>query len=332
MLHVIRVLFVAVGGIVGWLASPLFEWLQPWQGSCAGAGAALALVMLEMAFTRRFVGIISVLMFGVVVGFVISHFFIAALYLVPQVKGFNEDQKLTLEFGATILFTFISVITILHAKDDFKFVVPFVEFSRQGKFGMSLLVDTSAIIDGRLLELFNSGVTDSPVLVPRFVLQELHTLADSADKLKRARGRRGLDMLEKLKGAKSAEVRIHEAAVPGVEGVDQKLVRLARSIDGKIVTADFNLEKVAQLQGVVVINLNNVANAMRPPVLQGDSIQVKILKPGESPGQGIGYLDDGTMVVAEECARRIGEVMALQVTNILQSSVGRMVFAKPVDR
>lgn len=332
MLHVIRVLFVLVGGIVGWLAAPLFEWLHPWQGGCAGAGAALALVMLEMAFTRKFVGIISVLMFGVIVGFVIAHFFIAALYLIPELKSLNEDQKLTLEFGATILFTFVSVITILHAKDDFKFVVPFVEFSRQGKFGMSLLVDTSAIIDGRLLELFNCGVTDSPVLVPRFVLQELHTLADSADKLKRARGRRGLEMLEKLKQTKAAEVRIHEAAVAGVEGVDQKLVRLARSIDGKIVTADFNLEKVAQVQGVEVINLNNVANAMRPPVLQGDAVSVKILKPGESPGQGIGYLDDGTMVVAEECAKRIGDVVSLQVTNILQSSVGRMVFARPSER
>jgi uncharacterized protein YacL len=329
MLHVIRVLFVVITGIIGYQAAGTYGWGHPLQGAVVGAGGSLCLVLLETAFTRKFVGVISVLMFGIIVGFVVSHLFVQALYLIPAVRNQVDAVKLGIEFGATIVFTFVSVITILHAKDDFKFIIPFVEFSRQGRFGASMIIDTSAIIDGRLVELFATGVVDAPLIVPRFVLQEMHTLSDSAEKLKRARGRRGLDMLETLKRTKGAEVAIHEAPVPGVEGVDLKLIRLARMIDGKIVTADFNLEKVAQVQGIDVINLNRVANSMRPPVLQGDAIRVKIMKPGESPGQGIGYLDDGTMVVAEECQNRLGQEVELVVTNILQSSVGRMVFARP---
>ena len=234
MLHVIRVIFILIGGVIGAMGGPLFGGIDQWQGGLAGCGVALCLVMLEMAFTRKFVGIISVLMFGILVGFVVSHLFVEALYRIPLVGAFEDEQKVVLEFGATILFTFVSVITILHAKDDFKFVIPFVEFSRQGKSGASLVVDTSAIIDGRLLELFRTGVVDAPVLVPRFVLQELHTLSDSANKTRRARGRRGLEMLDELKKLKTADVRIHEANVEGVEGVDAKLIRLGRMIDAKV--------------------------------------------------------------------------------------------------
>jgi uncharacterized protein YacL len=335
MLHVVRVLFVVVGGVVGYLSDWFFQaHLRPWQTAVVGAGLSLCLVILERAFTRKFVTIVSVLMFGILVGFILSHLFVGALHLIPAFRPTAPEEVERddmIQFGATIIFTFVSIITILHAKDDFKFVVPFVEFSRQGKFGASLVVDTSVLVDGRLIELFECGIVEAPILVPRFVLQELHALADSADKVRRARGRRGLEMLEKLKNSKVADVRIHEGGAAGAEGVDQKLVRLARSIDGKIVTADFNLEKVAQVQGVPVVNLNTVANAMRPPVLQGDPISVRIVKPGESPGQGVGYLDDGTMVVAEECQKRQGDTVRLVVTNILQSSVGRMVFARPAE-
>jgi uncharacterized protein YacL len=330
MLNVVRVLFVLVAGIVGYMGSAAFSpEPESWKGALVGTGAAFSLVVLEVAFTRKFVGIISVLTFGVFVGFVSSYLFVQAFYLIPGMREMAPERRQLLEFGATIAFTFVSVITILHAKDDFKFVVPFVEFSRQGRFGASLLLDTSAIIDGRLLELFRSGVVEAPVVLPRFVISELHALSDSADKIRRARGRRGLDILDQLRKIRNLDMRIDEAAFPEVEGVDHKLVRLARQIGGKVVTADFNLEKVAQVQGVDVINLNSVANSMRPPVLQGDQIHVKILKPGDSPGQGVGYLEDGTMVVAEDCQKRQGDTVRLVVTNIIQSQVGRMVFAKP---
>lgn len=329
MLHVIRVMFVLLGGAVGFMGAGAFDDPEGWKGLMVGTGAAFSLVVLEMAFTRKFVGIISVLAFGVFVGFVVSYLFVQAFFLVPGMDQMPEGRQALVRFAATLAFTFISVITILHAKDDFKFVVPFVEFSRQGRFGSSLLLDTSAIIDGRLLDLFKSGVVDAPVVAPRFVIHELHTLSDSADKTRRARGRRGLDILDQLRKIKNIDLHIHEANFPEIDKVDEKLVRLARATGSRIVTTDFNLEKVAQVQGVDVINLNNVANSMRPPVLQGDRIKIKILKAGESAGQGVGYLEDGTMVVAEECQRRIGETVDLMVSNIVQTSVGRMVFAKP---
>ena len=154
MLHVIRLMFVLIGGAVGYWGSPELWDIQPWQGLVTGLGGAIALILLEMAFTRKFVGVISVLMFGVLVGFIVSHLFVSAVYLAIHLE---PDQQRALEFGATLVFTFISVITILHAKDDFKFVVPFVEFSRQGKFGASLVLDTSTIIDGRFQDMIRAA-------------------------------------------------------------------------------------------------------------------------------------------------------------------------------
>ena len=194
-----------------------------------------------------------------------------------------------------------------------------------------LVLDTSVVIDGRIADVAETRVIDQPMVVPRFVLQELQSIADSSDKLRRNRGRRGLDILNRLQKSPGIEVRIHDAEIPelaGIREVDQRLVVLAKHLGGKVVTNDYNLNKIARLQGVEVINLNDLANAMKPIVLPGESLTVKLLKRGEEPGQGVGYLDDGTMVVAEQGAYHLGETVRLTVTSVLQTSAGRMIFGR----
>jgi uncharacterized protein YacL len=170
------------------------------------------------------------------------------------------------------------------------------------------------------------------MIVPRFVLEELQDIADSSDKLKRNRGRRGLDMLNRLQANDKIEIRISEARARAVEeahGVDEKLLALALHLDGRVVTNDYNLNKVAQLRGVEVININDLANALKPVFLPGELLTVKIIKAGEEVGQGVGYLDDGTMVVAEQGRSFIGQEMKITVTSVLQTSAGRMIFGRP---
>jgi uncharacterized protein YacL len=232
--------------------------------------------------------------------------------------------------GAVTIYLCVSFV--MQTKDDFRFIVPYVEFSRQSKGLRPMLLDTSVIIDGRIADIADTRLLKSPLIVPRFVLEEIQNLADSADKLKRNRGRRGLDMLNRLQASDKAEIRLTDARLSQVEeltDVDHKLVALAKHLDGQIVTNDYNLNKVAQLRGVEVVNINDLANALKPVVLPGETVSVKIVKPGEEMGQGVGYLDDGTMVVAEQARDHMGKEVTIVVTSTLQTSAGRMIFGRP---
>ncbi|MBS0208621.1 MAG: TRAM domain-containing protein [Planctomycetes bacterium] len=196
------------------------------------------------------------------------------------------------------------------------------------------ILDTSAVIDGRIVDVQATGVLNGPLVVPEVVVTELQALADSPDRLRRARGRRGLDLLDKLRTAADNQFSIWRGqldAATAVAPVDLQLVAIARQLNGKLVTGDFNLGKVARLQGVPVVNLNDVAAALRPVFLPGDSIEVELLKPGESPQQGVGYLEDGTMVVVDGGRERIGQTVHAAVTSVLQTSAGRMIFARWTD-
>ena len=333
MLHVFRGIFIAICALMGWQIGVEIYKATWWEGTLLGTLIGICCIVLEMSFARRFISVISILMFGVVVGFVVSHFVIAALDLIPALRpdSFDPRARLYRDFGITFVFSFLSVLAILHTKDDFKFVIPFVELRREGKSGRPLLLDTSVIIDGRIADIMETRVIDNPIVVPKFVLDELQAVADSADKLKRNRGRRGLDILGRMRKSLAADIQVQDVTLPDVRGVDAKLVRLAKMLEARIVTNDFNLNKVAQVQGVEVININDLAGALRPVVLQGEKLTIKILRIGESAGQGVGYLEDGTMVVAEECAGRIGQVVELTVTNVLQTSAGRLIFGRPAD-
>ncbi len=324
MLHIVRALFIGVCGAVGAaIGEGLYR--SAWAGLLVGVAAGLLLAGGAMAFTRRVASAVSSVLFGILVGCLIAYFVIQVLHLVwpsdnPEVVTYRN-------LAITTAINFLTVLILLQLKDDLKFVIPLVEFRREGSASKPLLLDTSAIIDGRIADVMETKIVDVPVVIPRFVLVELQQVADSQDAQKRVRGRRGLDVLNRLRKARG--VRIEDAELPGVDGVDAKLVKLARTLDARILTTDFNLNKVAQVEGIEVVNLNDVAHALRPDVLPGEKLTVKILRTGENVGQGVGYLDDGTMVVAEDCGPKVGQAVELVVTNIRQTSAGRMIFSRP---
>jgi len=245
-------------------------------------------------------------------------------------QAFRKAIELTkLLLGAAAVFMCVSFV--LQTKDSFRFIVPYVEFSKEIRGARPLLLDTSVIIDGRIVDVAETRILESNVIVPRFVLDELQAIADSADKLKRNRGRRGLDILNKLRHSDALNIQIMDVGgedVEGETGVDSKLVALAKRVNGRVVTNDYNLNKVAQLRGVTVINVNDLSNAVKPVMLPGEKMTVKIIRPGEEPGQGVGFLDDGTMVVVEGGADCIEQTVSLTVTSALQTSAGRMIFGK----
>ena len=240
---------------------------------------------------------------------------------------FNLLQGVKVFIG--LVTCYIGISLVLQTKDDFRFVIPYVEFSREIRGNRPTLLDTSVIIDGRILDLMQTKVVQGSMIVPKFVLNELQLVADSGDKLRRARGRRGLDVLQKLQELPFVDITIAEAEAEGAT-VDQKLVAMAKSMEARVMTNDFNLNKIATLRGVDVINLNDVAKALRPVVLPGEGMRVQIVKHGEGPTQGVGYLEDGTMVVVEGARHHMGQDVEITVTSMLQTSAGRMIFGRYV--
>jgi uncharacterized protein YacL len=222
----------------------------------------------------------------------------------------------------------------LQTKDDFRFIIPYVEFAKEIKGLKPYVLDTSVVIDGRIADVVETRIVDNQLIMPQFVVAELQAIADSSDKLRRSRGRRGLDILNRLRSDPKVDLVIFDRELPQFAGqpVDQKLVLLAKHLEGKVVTNDYNLNKVAKLHNVGVINLNDLSNALKPIFMPGESLEVRIIKPGEEPGQGVGYLEDGTMVVIEGGREHVGENVGALVTSVLQTSAGRMVFGKYENR
>lgn len=207
--------------------------------------------------------------------------------------------------------------------------------AKKNSQGSAKVLDTSVIIDGRIADICRTGFVEGPLIIPGFVLEELRHIADSSDVLKRNRGRRGLDILNMIQKELDIEVKIHEKDFSDIAEVDSKLLKLAQVLDGKVVTNDYNLNKVAEFQGVPVLNINELANAVKPVVLPGEEMLVQVVKDGKETGQGLAYLDDGTMIVVEGGKRYIGQTIDVLVTSVLQTAAGRMIFAKPkalVDR
>lgn len=275
-------------------------------------------------------------------GFMIGSLFWSALE--PIVESYlgevnpenpNANPNLVIIRGAQLLITlvccYISISLLIQTKDEFRFIIPYVEFSKQIKGGRPLVLDTSVIIDGRIADICETGVVDTTLIVPRFVLQELQSIADSSDKIKRNRGRRGLDVLKRMQSNTKMDLQMHEGNLSGADNnvkVDERLVLFAKTLDARVVTNDFNLNKIAQLQGVDVINLNELANALKLVALPGEQITIRIIKQGDQIGQGVGYLDDGTMVVVEQGRQALNQEVDIVVTSVLQTPAGRMIFGR----
>jgi uncharacterized protein YacL len=292
--------------------------------------SAVLILVADLMTPRKRIQTISGLYFGLIVGLILSSLVRQAIE--PSLTLFMRPEVQNgLSFLMMIIICYVCISTLLQTKDDFRFIIPYMEFSKEVKGARPLVLDTSVVIDGRIADVAETRIIDQPLVVPRFVLQELQGIADSSDKLRRNRGRRGLDILNRLQKSTGIEVKIHDAEIPelaGIREVDQRLVVLAKNLGGKVVTNDYNLNKIARLQGVEVINLNDLANAMKPIVLPGEGLTVKLIKRGEEPGQGVGYLDDGTMVVTEQGAYHLGETVRITVTSVLQTSAGRMIFGR----
>jgi len=304
-----------------------------WAVVISGLGLTVFFLLRDILTPKRKLSALAGVFFGLLVGMLIAAVLaqvvdmIGETYKIPLVPRANLAIKWML--GICICYFTISIV--IRTKDDFRFVIPYVEFAKQTKGSRPLVLDTSAIVDGRIADLCESRLFDAPVIVPRFVLNELQLIADSADKLKRNRGRRGLDVLKKMQGSPTIDVEIDETSAAEIEaakGVDQKLLLFTKIYNGRLATTDYNLTKVAQVRGVDVVNINDLANSLKVVALPGETMRVRIVKPGEEADQGIGYLDDGTMIVVEGARSKIGRDVILSVTSSLQTSAGKMIFGR----
>ncbi len=296
-------------------------------------GMAVFVLLLDVLTPKKKFSALAGVFFGLLVGILVSWLLAPVVDMVSGTFSVDvtEAAITAIKWLLGICICYLTISIVMRTKDDVRFVIPYVEFAKQTKGARPLVIDTSAIIDGRIVDLCQSKLFDAPLIVPRFVLNELQLIADSADKLKRNRGRRGLDILNKMQMDPVIDVEIDDSVIAEVEevkGVDQKLLMFAKACNGRLATTDYNLSKVARVREVDVVNVNDLANSLKVVALPGEAMQIKIIKPGEESEQGIGYLDDGTMVVVEGARNKIGRELVISVTSSLQTSAGKMIFGK----
>ena len=331
VLIILRCVFVlvAAGLAISIINSPVVPEDSEWMAIAVLAGMlllAIGVIALDVAIRRKELQTITAVYFGMVIGLFLAYVVGIALTPLPMSSAVRHNVQLTLG----LVFCYACISLLLQTKNDFRFIIPYVEFAKEVKRLKPCILDTSVVIDGRIADVVETGIFDSQFIMPKFVIGELQAIADSSDRLRRSRGRRGLDILARLRNNPNVEMEIYDQDLAAFAGqpVDMKLVILAKHLGGKLLTNDYNLNKVARVQDVPVMNLNDLANALKPVFLPGERIEVQVVKPGEEPGQGIGYLDDGTMVVVEAGRNHIGKQVALTVTSVLQTSAGRMVFGR----
>lgn len=324
----IRILFILVSTTVGFqLGSAYQGYGSAWglAGAGIGAGIAVFLVWIETVVGKVSVRGLSAAVFGLLLALIVSKLLIGAIDLIPDLdRSIASMIKLVL----VLVLCYLGMILSIRGRDEFNLIIPYVKFVRQDQRDTIYIIDTSVIIDGRILDICQTKFLEGRFVIPRFVLKELQQVADSADALKRNRGRRGLDILNKLTKNPNVSVKIQEEDFPEISSVDEKIVKLAKLLGGKALTNDFNLNKVAELQGVTVLNINELSNALRPVVLPGELMEVRLVKEGKEHNQAVAYLDDGTMVVVDNARRFLGNSQKVVVSSVLQTSAGRMIFAK----
>lgn len=318
----IRAFFLVISGIVGYQIGSINN--EPMTGVFVGLGAAAILISIELTLRQVSVRGLSSMVFGLLLGIFMAKLVSDILSLLPL----GDVLKPILRVVLTLVFSYLGAVMALRGKDEFNLIIPYVRFKRQDLKDGVVLLDTSAIIDGRITDIFKTGFLGGRLVVPRFVLHELQRLSDSDDDTKRQRGRRGLELLKNMQKDAAADVRIHEDDLTGSEPVDLKLVKLAKLMDARICTTDFNLSRMASIQGIEMLNIHDLVNAAKPMVFAGEEIEVRLLKEGKEPNQAVGYLEDGTMVVVSDGRRAIGQSVKVSITSALQTQAGRMIFAK----
>jgi len=323
----VRLLFIIVVSVTCYVIGP-FGLPQPLDagiGAAVGAGIVLFEWKLRAVSLKRLIGAAI----GSILGICGAYLFA----LVIRSSVLPGPSQSFLQILVMLLMAYVGLIVGANKGDLLNLAALGGIFGgeRQGKKSYKIL-DTSVIIDGRIADIAETGFLDGIIVTPQFVLRELQLVADSADSLKRNRGRRGLDVLQRLQKMATLQIQIVEDDFPAVREVDLKLIELAKLYEGKIITNDFNLNKVAQLQGVEVLNINELANSLKPIVLPGEIMKVFILKEGKEYNQGVAYLDDGTMVVVDNARKMIGKTIDVSVTSVLQTTAGKMIFGKWDER
>ncbi|MBL1217926.1 MAG: PIN/TRAM domain-containing protein [Planctomycetes bacterium] len=305
-----------------------------WVPLAIAAFLGVIAIFLDALTPRKRLSGLSSIIFGLMVGLLatVALSWVVDLLLQAHDIDFQPDHPvsriiLAIKAAFAITLCYLGVSVVYTTQDEFRLIIPYVEFSKQMRGTRPIVLDTSAVIDGRLNDIAHTGFISMPVVIPRFVINELQTLSDSSDRLKRNRGRRGLDLVRKMQGNPHLDLTISDMEVPGA-GVDQMLIAFTKEHQAHLVTTDFNLNKVASIHGVKVLNINDLASALKPVAVPGEQMSVEIVKRGEGESQGVGYLSDGTMVVVEGAADLVNAQVHFVVTSSIQTSAGRMIFGE----
>ncbi len=321
-LLLVRILFSVGSMIIG------YQTLEPRGagiiGALVGGFAALLIIILEIGMRKVSMRGLSSMVFGLILGLIMAKL-VTDAFILAQI---SPDQLALTRVTLTLVFCYLGMVIGLRGKDEFNLIIPYVRLRRQDQVEEVTILDTSVIIDGRILDICKTNFLEGKLVIPKFVLRELQQIADSTEPLKRQRGRRGLEILHTLQKEFGQNITLHEEDFPELNEVDAKLVKLAKLIEAKILTVDFNLNRVASIQGIKVLNINELANTLKPVVFPGEHMQLKLIKEGKEHNQAVGYLDDGTMVVVEDARRLIGQEVKVTVTSVLQTQAGRMIFTK----
>ncbi len=325
-LWAIRIFFLSLCTVAGYAVSQKFPELINGgsYGFTIGFGLGALLIAIDEMLKGFSLRAFSSVTFGLMLGT-----FIAWLLDASQLfEAADPSTRWIIRLSLFLAFGYIGIILAMRSnKEDFSLIIPYVRFASQNKPENPLVLDTSAIIDGRVVDLIEAQVVEGLIVVPRFVLKELQYVADSPDPTRRARGRRGLEVLNRIQHNTRNEVKIHESDFPEETEVDVKLVRLTKAVGGKLFTTDFNLAKVAELQSVPCVNIAEIVAKLKPVILPGEVLHMRIAREGKDKGQGVGYLNDGTMVVINHAQHLIGQSTHVQVTSLLQTGAGVIIFA-----
>lgn len=324
----IRIVFIALCAAAGWLVCyTVREWDQ-FRAVAASIGFFLGslVVLVDMLLKGFSLRGLSALTFGLAVGSLISYM----IGVSPLLSEGDPQLIFLVRLALFLICTYLATVIALRGKDEFNLIIPYVRFVPHEVDVPLVVVDTSVLIDGRIAKVCEAGFLTAALVIPRFVLNELRTVADSPDPAKQARGRRGLEVLNELRKIKHLDLRIPESLVTKREDVDAKLVFLAQSMRAKLLTTDYNLAKMAEFHGVTWLNLNALAKSLRPELMIGEHIDVDLVKPGKEEGQAVGFLEDGSMIVVNSARAFLGRRLRVEVISVLPTAGGKMVFARQV--
>lgn len=322
----IRAFFIVLCAAAGWL---LCYTVSDWDDNrllavSIGLGIGSLVVLVDIMLKGFSLRGLSAITFGIAVGSLIAYL----IHLSPLLEEGDPQVVFLVRLALFVICPYLATVIALRGKDEFNLVIPYVRFVPHDVDVPLVVVDTTALIDGRIARVCQTGFIGAALVIPRFVIQELQAIAESGDGPRQARGRRGLETLGELRKIKHLDLRIHESDVTKREDISAKLVFLAQGMRAKLLSSSYNLSKLAEFHGVTGLNLNTLARALRPAFVAGEMIEVELIKPGKEDGQAIGYLEDGSMVVVNDGRGHIGGMVIVEIISVLPSSAGKMVFAR----